>query len=124
MPFVEYIHDRRHVHSRVFGNSRIHIVADGNEPDIVGREQIIRVLPDFNIVSSETAQVLDDDGIDPAVLGILKQSLHTGAVEIGTAPAVVDILVYDLKTVLMGVLFKYLFLILDGQGFTRSFILL
>lgn len=61
MPFVEYIHDRRHVHSRVFGNSRIHIVADGNEPDIVGREQIIRVLPHLNIVSAEAAEVFDNE---------------------------------------------------------------
>ena len=72
MPFVEYIHDRRHVHSRVFGYSRIHIVADGNEPDIVGREQIIRVLPHLNIVSAEAAEVFDNDHIDSAVLGILQ----------------------------------------------------
>ena len=124
VPFVEDIHDRCHIHARIFGHSRIHIVAYGNEPDIVGREQVIRVLPDFNIVSPEAAQVLDDDDIDPAVLGILQQPLDAGAVEIGTTPAVVDILVYDLKTVLMGVLFKNLFLILDRQGFSRSFILL
>ena len=124
MPFVEYIHDRRHVHSRVFGNSRIHIVADGNEADIVGWEQIIRVLPHLNIVSAEAAEILDDDHIDSAVLGILQQSLYTGAVEVGSAPAVVDLLVNNLKSILMGILFKNLFLILDGQGFACPFVLL
>ena len=124
MPFVEYIHDRRHVHSRVFGNSRIHIVADGNEPDIVGREQIIRVLPHLNIVSAEAAEVFDDDHIDSAVLGILQQPLYAGTVEVGSAPAVVDILVNNLKSILMGILFKNLFLILDGQGFACPFVLL
>lgn len=118
MPFVEDIHDRRHIHACVFGHSRIHIVAYGNEPDIVGREQIIRILPHLNIVSAEAAEVLDNNNVDLAVLGILQQPLYAGTVEIGTTPAVIDILVDDLKSVLMGILFKNLFLILDGQGFT------
>ena len=124
VPLVKDVHDRRHIHPRVFRNSRIHIVTDGNEADIVGREQIIRVLPHLNIVSAEAAEVFDDDRIDPAVLGILQQSLYTGAVEVGSAPAVVDILVDDLKSVLAGIFLKNLFLILNGQGFSRPFVLL
>ena len=124
MPFVEHIHDRCHVHPRVFGNSRIHIVTDGNEADIVGWEQIIRVLPHLNIVSAKAAEILDDDHIDSAVLGILQQSLYTRTVEIGSTPAVVDILVDDLKSVLTGVFFEDLFLILNGQGFACPFVLL
>ena len=124
MPFVEYIHDRCHIHSRIFGKSRIHIVAYGNEPDIVGREEVIRVLPHLNIVSAKPTEIFYNDDIDPAVLGILQQSLYTRAVEVGAAPAIVDILVYDLKTVLVSIFFENLLLILDGQGFSRPFVLL
>ena len=90
MPFVEDIHDRRHIHSRVFSHSRIHIVADGNEPDIVGREQIICVLPDFNIVPAEAAEVLDKDGIDPAGLGIIQQVDARLAVKVQEIPVAIQ----------------------------------
>ena len=81
-------------------------------------------MPHLNIVSAKPTEIFYNDDIDPAVLGILQQSLYTRAVEVGAAPAVVDILVYDLKTVLVSIFFENLLLILDGQGFSRPFVLL
>lgn len=48
------VHDRHHVHARAVRVRRIYIVRYGDETDVIHREDIIDVLPDKDIVSSET----------------------------------------------------------------------
>ena len=81
VPFIEDIHNRHHIHTGAFAVCGIYVVAKGNKSDIVHREDVIRILTHLNVVSSETAEILDDDYIDPAYLGIFKQPLYTGAIK-------------------------------------------
>ena len=124
MPLVEYVHDRHHIHSRAFGICRVHVVADGDKADVIHREDIIGVLTYFNVVSSETAEVFNDDHVDPAVLGILKEPLHLGALKARARPTVIDISIYNVEAVIESVLFEYSPLVFDGQRFTCSLIIL
>ena len=124
MPFVEYVHDRHHIHSRAFGVCRVHVVADGNKANVIHWEDIVCVLTYLNVVSSETAEVFDDDHVDPAVLGILKKPLHLGALKARARPTVVDISIHNVEAVIKRVLFENPSLIFDRQRFACSLIIL
>ena len=54
MPFVEYVHNRHHIHPRAVRVRRIHIVRYGNKTNVIHRKDIIDVLSDKDIVSAET----------------------------------------------------------------------
>ena len=60
---------------------RINIVGQCNKSDIVHWKDIIHILTDSDIVSSETAHVLADDKIDLSVFGILEQTLDARSLE-------------------------------------------
>ena len=81
MPFVKDIHDRHHIHSRAFRISCINIIGQCDKTDIVHREYVVRVLTYLDIITPETAQILAEYQIDPAVLGIIEHSLHTRTVK-------------------------------------------
>ena len=100
------------------------VVADGDEADVVRREDVVRVLSDLDVVPSEAAHVLDDDDVDPPALRIFEHPLYAGAVEIRAAVPVVDVLVHDLEAILTGVFLYNEFLILDGQRLAGPLVLL
>ena len=95
VPLVKHVHDGHHIHARTAAVCRIHVVRKGDKAYAVGREDIVDVLPDLNVVASEPRQVFHDDGIYLTVFGIFQQAFNPGALEVGARPAVVDVFVYD-----------------------------
>ena len=93
VPFIKHVHNRHHIHTGIFGICRIHVITESDKTDVVHGENIIGVLSHLNIVSSKAAEILDDNDVDPAGLGILQKPFYLRSVEAGAAPSVVDILV-------------------------------
>ena len=89
--YVYNIHNREHIHTCTVRIERINVVGQSNEADIVHREQVIYILSDLDIVSSETAHILAEYQIDSTCLCILKQSLNTRSIEADPAQTVIPI---------------------------------
>ena len=70
MPLVEHVHNRHHIHSSAVAVQCVNVIVKGDKADIVGGKNVVDVLPDLNVVSSETAQVFYDNQIDYATLYI------------------------------------------------------
>ena len=119
MPFVEHVHDGHHIHSRAAALGGVHVVCKRYKTYAVGGEDIVDILPHLNVISAETGEVFDDDGVDLALFGIVQKPFDSGAVEVGTRPSVVDILVHDGAAVFLGILFEDDALIFDGHTLAR-----
>ena len=81
VPLVEHIHYRQHIHSRSVFVGGINVIVQCNEADIVSWENVVDILPDLNVISSETAQVFNNNQIDFSRLCVLKQTCHGRSVE-------------------------------------------
>ena len=86
-------------------------VVDGDEPHILLREHHFGVESNLQIVSSEPAHVLNDDGADLPGLHLGDQRLKAGPIEIHTGISIVREVDDVSQTVSAGIVFKVLLLI-------------
>ena len=87
---VEDVDEGRHVVVQlVFA---VHAVVDGDEADVVVREDHLRVHSHLEVVAPQTAHILDDDNPYPSFVDQPHQALPVWPVEIGpTEPVVHEI---------------------------------
>ena len=123
MPFVEHITDRHHIHICTIGIESINSVIQCDETDIVHRKNIVRVLTYLNVIASETGKVFTDDKVNLAVLGIVKQSLHTRSVKTCSADSVIDVLIIDRPALFTDIVCENSSLVFYGKGFACTFII-
>ena len=71
MPFVEHVHNGHHIHACAAAVGGIYIVAQGNKADAVRGENIVDILPDLYVISSEPRKIFDDDRIQIAVFRVV-----------------------------------------------------
>ena len=69
----------------------------------------------LDIITPETAQILTEYQIDPAVLGIVKHSLHTRTVKRSTRNPVIDVLIIERPALFADVVAENLTLILNRE---------
>ena len=55
--FVEQVHDRHKIHRRAVAVNRIHVVTQSDEAYIERRKNVIYILPDLNVITTETGKV-------------------------------------------------------------------
>ena len=115
---VHLIHNILERRDLVFSLVAVHQIVDGDKADIVVGEENIRVMPDGNVISAETGQILDHDDGNIAHFNIIQQCLKTGTVEIGAGVTVVHVVFYVLKTVFFCLLLQHFLLIADGIALT------
>ena len=95
VPLVEHIHNGHHIHARARAVGSVYIVRKRDKADAVSGENVVDILPDLNVISSEARQVFYDNGIDFSVLGVVQKPFYARAFEVRSRPAVVDVFVYD-----------------------------
>ena len=66
----------------------------------------------LDIITPETAQILAEYQIDPAVLGIIEHSLHTWAIKRSARNSVIDVLIIERPALFADVVAENLTLIL------------
>ena len=113
VPLVEHIHYRQHIHSRSVFVGGIDIIVKGYEADIVGRENVVDILPDLNVVAPETAQVFNDNQIDFPRFCVLEQSLHGRSVKACARIPVINININEVPALFRNIFCEYQLLIFD-----------
>ena len=63
VPFVEQVYDWHHIKCGGILACSIHIIVQCNEADIVTRKNVIHISADFDVITTETAEVFADDKI-------------------------------------------------------------
>ena len=88
----------------------VHAVVDGDEADVVVREDHFRVHTHLEVIAPQTTHVLDDDNPYPSFVDQPHQTLPVGTVEIGPAVPVVHEIKRVGESVVIGVLLEDRFL--------------
>lgn len=105
---VENVDERRHVVLHLI--CTVYTVVDGDEVDIVVREHHLRVHTYLEIVPSQPAHILYDDGADTPFVDHAEQALPVRAVKIGSAVTIVYEISRAGESVIVGILFQDSFL--------------
>jgi len=120
-PFIEQIHHRSKI---VFPVLRVHVVIDGDQPHVFFRKYDFGVESDFQVIATEPAHVLDDNGGNLSGFHILHHSGKRGPLEICPGePVVIDELIRG-KAVFFGVPGENFPLINDAVGIALQFVLM
>lgn len=123
VPFIEHVHYREHIHRHTIRIERINVVREGDKANVVHRKNVINILTDHNVITSETAHILAEYQIDIACFSIFEQSLHTWSVERSSAYAVIDVNVIQRPAVFVDIVREYSFLVLNREGLALSLII-
>ena len=67
----------------------VHAVIDGDKTDLLLREKYLGIEADLQIISAESAHILDDDRTDLSGIYFGKHSLKSGTVEVAPGIAVI-----------------------------------
>ena len=103
--------------------SSVDTVVEGNEPASNGREQVVCVLTELNIVSAKPREVFDEYYVDTLGLGVLNQTLDTGTLEVCSRETVINIHINLIPAPVMDILLKKKFLIFDADGLAIPFVI-
>ena len=106
-----------------FAIQRVHIVVDGNVAHTLAGEVEVRVLAGHDVVTSESGQILRDDAVDLAILNVVDHPLESWTVKVRARPAIVDVFVHHVQTMLLRVLAKHHSLRADAAGFAGQLII-
>ena len=122
MPFVKNVHNRHHIHCRRIFARSVDSVLYRDKSYSERRKHIIDILSDKNIISAETRQIFYYNRIDFSCFCVVKQPLYSGAIEIRSRIAVVDIYVFYLPAFFFYVFRYEYFLILDRKRFSCALV--
>lgn len=86
--FVENIDERRHVVLHLV--VAVHAIIDGNKTDVGIGKNHLRVHPDFQVITTEAAHVLHNNGAYLALIHQRHQAVPVRPVERGAAVAIID----------------------------------
>ena len=89
----------------------IHAVIDCNKADLLLRKHHLRIETNLQIVSSEAAHVLYDDGSDFSVFYFRKHFLESRTIEISPCIPIISEVLDIYKSIFMGVFFEILLLV-------------
>ena len=95
--------------------ARFAVQSDKPAPD--GREQVIGVLPELDIVSAKSGEVFYQNDVDPPGLCVFDQTLNARTFKIRTRVPVVAVCINQIPATVPHILLKQEFLILNGDGF-------
>ena len=77
----------------------------------------------LDIITPETAQILAEYQIDPAVLGIIEHSLHTWAIKRSARNSVIDVLIIDRPALFTDIVCENSSLVFYGKGFACTLVI-
>ena len=80
--------------------ARIHPVQQRDVAHALFREVPLHVVAGHDVIAAQTGKVLGDDHVDLARLDVPQHPLKTGSVEAGAAPAIIDVGIIDVQTML------------------------
>lgn len=102
--------------------SAVRTVIDGDEANIGAGQNHLGVVTYLEVISAQSAHVLDDDCADPALVHHGHQSLPVRAFKVGTGVAIVHKEHGVTETVVIRILLQDGFLDNDGVAVTLEFI--
>lgn len=105
---VENVDERRHVVVHLIGT--VYTVVDGDEADIVVWKHHLRVHTYLQIVPTQPAHILHDDGADTAFVDHAEQALPVRTIRICSAVTIVYEISRIGESVIVGILFQDSFL--------------
>ena len=115
IPLVDHIQERgKLILCRVVA---VHIAVDSDESDTFLRKVDLSVKADFQIVSSESAHVLDDHGADQTGINIGQHLHEARSVEVSAGVAIIGIVPDVRETMLPRVVFQIPLLVLNRVAF-------
>ena len=102
----------------------IHSVVDCDEPDALLWKIEFRQLSHLQVLPTQAAEILNDQGLHLAALDHLHDLLPCGPVEVGAGVSVVGQEQGVLKSIVCGVLLQKQLLVVDGVGLSLPLVLL
>ena len=123
---VHIVHDGTEGRDVVGGgiHSGVDAIQQGDVTHPVLREVPLHVVASEDVVAAQAAQILCNDHIDFPGLNVGDHALEIRAVEVGPAPAVVDVGIVDAEAVLLDKLIEQRLLVVDALGWAFALILL
>ena len=119
VPFVEDVNDAKLL--LILAVKAIVVIVDSDKANVIFGECQLDIPSGFNIISTETGQVLDDNGSDFSVFHISHHTFKAGTIEIRTAEAIVNIEFRIAETFALGVFREDLSLRRDlSRGFSAK----
>ncbi len=85
----------------------VHVVAGGDETDVLLHKVFIQVHPGLVVVAPEAAQVFADHGVDPAAFDVLDHTLEARPLKVGPGLSIVNVVVHDVVAVPLTVIGKH-----------------
>lgn len=113
---LENVDERRHVVVHLI--CTVYTVIDGDEADIVVRENHLRVHTHLKIVPSQSAHIFHDNGTDTPFVDHTEQALPVRTIKICSAVTIVYEISRIGESVIVGILFQNSFLVHDAVAFT------
>ena len=97
---IEQILERHEVGQTLLG---ILVVRDGDEANLLFREEKFQVVIHHHMLTPEPGKVFDQDTVDFACLNVLQHPLKTWAFKVGAGPAIVHVFIHNEESLITGV---------------------
>ena len=82
---------------------RVLVLCDGDVAYLLFREHELEIIIHHDVLAPEAAEVFRNDAVDLAGIHICHHSFERWALEVRSAPAVVDILIHNVQAVFGGI---------------------
>jgi len=121
VPFVDDVEERGEVAVLLIG--AVNAVVDSDEANACLREHDLGIVPDFQIIPTQSRHILDDDCSHHARFHIRNHSIEDRSVEGGTADTIIHLEAEVTKTIVLGVLLQNCFLVDNTVAVTGKLII-
>ena len=121
VPFIEQVLERDEIGQTLF---RVFVFRDGDVPDVSLRKLKLKVVVHHDVLPAESGKIFRHDAVDLPGIHVFHHPLEGGSVEVGAAPAVVNVFIDHVQPIITRVCSQDGPLRLDGNAVAEILIVL